>query len=89
LQDLFDEIIHHEMVAAGERLDKAGDVGMSAHGNRRELQTGNPALCAGFQRGDVFGRKVQPHHLVEKLGGFGRGKSQFGDAQFSHLSSGA
>ena len=56
---------------------------------RRQLQTGNPAFGAGFQRGDVFRREVQTHHLVEKFGGFGGGKTQVGGAQFGQLTPGA
>ena len=31
LQDFFNQVVHHEMVAAGERLDEAGGVFMSLH----------------------------------------------------------
>ncbi len=34
-------------------------------------------------------REVQPHHLVEKLGGFIRGETQIGGAQLGQLASGA
>ena len=34
LQDFFNQIVHHEMVAAGERLDEAGGVLMSLHRKR-------------------------------------------------------
>ena len=43
---------------------------------RGQLQAGDPAFGAGFQGEDVFRRQVQPHHLIEELGGFGRGKTQ-------------
>src|SRR5688572_21081988 len=33
-QDFFDQIVHHEMVTAGERLDEVAGVFMSLHGNR-------------------------------------------------------
>ena len=89
LQDFFDQIVQHEMVAAGERLDEAGGVLMSLHGKRGQLQAGNPAFGAGFQCGDVFRREVQAHHLVEKFGGFGGGKTQVGGAQFGQLAAGA
>ena len=72
LQDFFKEIVQHETVAAGEGLDEARSVLMPLHGNRGQLQAGNPAFGAGFQCGDVFRREVQAHHLVEKFGGFGR-----------------
>ncbi len=89
MQDLFHQIVQHEMVAAGEGLDEAGDVLMSLHGKRGQLQAGDPALGAGFQRGDICLREIQPHHAVEELGGFGGGKAQIGDAQFGALPPGA
>ena len=85
LQDFFNQIVQHEMVAAGEGFDEAGGVLMSLHGKRGQLQAGDPAFGAGFQRGDVFRREVQAHHLVEKFGGFGGGKTQVGGAQFGQL----
>ena len=62
---------------------------MSLHGERGQLQAGDPAFGAGFQRGDVFRREAQTHHLVEKLGGFGGGEAQVGGAQLGHLAPGA
>ena len=35
VQDIFDQIVQHEMVAAGKGLDKPGGILMSLHGNRR------------------------------------------------------
>ena len=67
-------------MAASERLDEASRVCLSLHGDGGELQPGNPAFRAGLQRGDVCLGEVQPHHLIEKLGGFGRGKTQVGEA---------
>ncbi len=49
------------------------------------MQAGNPTFGTGFQRGDVFRRKVQAHHLVEEFGGFAVGKAQVGSAQFGQL----
>ena len=34
LQDFFYQIVQHEVVAASERLDETGSVGMSLHGKR-------------------------------------------------------
>ena len=62
---------------------------MSLHGNRGQLQAGNPAFGARFQGGDVFRREVEAHHLVEKSGGFGGGKAQVGGAQLGQLAAGA
>ena len=62
---------------------------MSLHGERGQLQAGNPAFGAGFQGGDVFRREIQAHHPVEKFGGFGGGEAQVGGAQFGQLAAGA
>ena len=89
LKNFFDQIVQHKTMAAGESLDKTGGVFPALHGECGQLQTGDPAFGAGFQGGDVFHRKVQAHHLVEKLGGFGGGKAQIGGAQFGQLTPGA
>ena len=95
IQNFFHQVVQHEMMAAGERLDETGGVLMPLHrkrplqGKGGQLQTGNPAFGAGFQRGDVFRREVQAHHLVEKFGGFGGGETQIGGAQFGQLAPGA
>ena len=73
------------MVTAGERFDEAGGILMSLHGKRGQLQTGNPAFGAIFQRSNIFGREVESHHPIEKLGGFSRCKAQIGGAQFGQL----
>ena len=93
-QDFFNQIVQHKVVAAGKRLDKAGCVAASCvqgplQGKGSQLQTGNPAFGAFFQRGDILRRKVQAHHLVEKLGSFGGGKAQVRGAQFGQLAPGA
>ena len=41
-------------MAAGEGLDETGGVLMPLHGKCGQLQTGDPALGARFQRGDIF-----------------------------------
>src|SRR5260221_255482 len=53
-QDFFHQIVQHEMVTAGERLDEAGGVLLSLQGNGSQVQAGNPAFGAGFQGGNVF-----------------------------------
>ena len=62
---------------------------MPLHGKRGQLQAGDPAFGAGFQRGDVFRREAQTHHPVEKFGGLGGGKTQVGGAQLGQLTPGA
>src|SRR5215471_352964 len=73
------------MVAAGERSDEAGGVFLPLHRYRSQLQTGNPAFGAPCKSRDVFCRDVEAHHLVEKRGGFGRGKAQITGAHFDQL----
>src|SRR5688572_6269934 len=58
LQDFFNQIVHHEIVAAGERFDEAAGILMPLQRNRGQLQTSNPAFGAGFQCVDLFCRKV-------------------------------
>ena len=89
LQDLFDQIVHDVAVVSGECLDEPGNILVSLHRQRGQLQAGNPAFGAVFQGGDIFRREVEAHHLVEKFGGFGGGKTQVGGAQFGQLAAGA
>ena len=88
LQNFFGQIIQDKTVAAGKGFDEAGSVFMPPHGDRRELQTGDPSFGAGLQSGDISGREIQAHHPVKKFGGFGGGKAQIGGAQFSQLTAG-
>ena len=89
LEDLGDEIVHDVPVVAGESLDEPGNVRAPPHGERRQLEPGNPAFGARLQGGNFRRRELQPHHLVEKAGGFGGGKAQVGGAQLGHLAPGA
>jgi hypothetical protein len=106
-QHLFNQIVHYEAVAAGERFDEVGGVWMSRHGPLHgqrllhgqrplhsqgplhckggQLQPGNPAFGAAFQGSDIFGREVEAHNLVEKIGRFGEGETQIGRSQFGQL----
>ena len=89
LEDFFDQIVEHEVVAAGERGDEAGSVFTALQRDRGELQTGDPALGPAFERTDLVGGEVEVHDLVEKAGGLGRGEAQIGGAQLGQLASGA
>ena len=73
------QIIEHKAVTAGKSLDKTGGVGASLHGEGGQLQPGDPAFGAGFERGNVCISQFQPHHPVEKLGGLGGGEAQVGE----------
>ena len=68
VQDFFDEIVQDEAVAAGERLDEAGEILLPLHGERGQLQAGDPAFGAALEGGDVLHRELQAHHLVEEVG---------------------
>ncbi len=90
-QDFFNQIVQHEMVASGEGFDEAGGISrsVSLHGERGQLQAGDPAFGTGFQRGNLFGREVQPHYPIEKLRRFSGREPQVGGTQLGHLSSAA
>ena len=47
-------------------LDEAGDVLPSLHGERGQLQTGDPAFGAVFQRGDVSAERSSPITWLRK-----------------------
>ena len=47
-------------MAAGERTNEPGGISMSLHRERCQLQSGNPAFRAGFQRGNVFDGEPRP-----------------------------
>ena len=49
-QDLLDEVVQDEPVAARERLDETVGVVGVAQGQSRELEPGGPALGAGAER---------------------------------------
>ena len=54
LQNLFNQVIHDIAVIAGEGLDEPGNIVLTLHRKRGQLQTGNPAFGAGFEHGDFF-----------------------------------
>ena len=61
---------------AGESLDESAGIPVVLHRKRGQLQTGNPAFRAVFQRGDLVGRESQAHHLIEEFGRLGWGEAQ-------------
>jgi hypothetical protein len=85
LKHFFGQVIDDEAAAAGEGLNEVAGRLMPLQGQRGQLQTGDPAFGARFQRGDVFRREVEAHDLGEKSGGFGRGKPQIRGAQFGQF----
>ena len=87
-QHLVGQVVDDEPVAAGERLDEAGDlvpVGDAAQGEGGELQAGDPTLRTVLQRVHVGGGELQPHHLVEELPRLGGGEAEVGGAQLGEL----
>ena len=93
LQDLLDQVVQDEAVAAGEGADEAGGAlagtRASLQGDGRHLQPGDPAFGAGLERRDVLRREVQAHRPSEELGGFGGREAQVGGAQLGQLAPGA
>ena len=85
LKDFFDQIVHDVAVVAGEGSYKLGYVLAPAQREGCQLEAGNPAFGARFQCGDICRREVEAHHLVEKVGSFGRRKPQVGGAQLGQL----
>ena len=60
-QHLVGQVVDDEPVAAGERLDEAGDLGRARDAAQREggeLQAGDPALGALLERLDVGGGRA-------------------------------
>ncbi len=84
-QYLLGQIVQHIAVAAGKGAHKAGHVVPALHRERCQLQPGDPAFGASFQRDHVAGRQVEVHHLVEKGRGLVGREAQVGLAQFSQL----
>ncbi len=54
MQHLFQQVIQHEAVAAGEGLDEIGHIFLAAHGECGHLQPGNPTFGARFQGSDLI-----------------------------------
>ena len=77
-------------MAAGERLDEAGDVSGAGPGRQRgELQPGRPALGARLERGDVRGIEPQLHHVVEERLRFVGGEPEIRGPELDELAAGA
>ena len=88
-QDLLGQVVQHKAVAAGKRTDETGDILLPLHGQRSQLQAGDPAFGAALQGRDVLRRELQAHHPAEEVGRlFGR-KAQVGGAQLGELAPGA
>ena len=90
VEDLFDEIVQDEAVAAGERLDEAGDLAVAAvaGGERRQLEAHRPPLGAGLERGHQVGRQPELHDVVEEPVGLFGGEAQVAAADLDQLAAG-
>ena len=89
VENLLGQIAHDVPVAARERLDETGDVVAALHGERGDLQAGDPALGARFQRLDLVRRKDQSHGPGKKNARLFRRKTQLVGSQFGQLIVGA
>ncbi len=83
VQNLLDEVVEDEPMAARERLDEPSDIvgpvgsaGMGAGRQRGQLQPGRPPLGARLESGHECGLQPQPHHLVEEDLGFVGGEPE-------------
>ena len=86
VQDLLDEVVEDEPVAAREGLDEPGDVGgTGSRRQRRQLQPGRPPLGARLERGHECRIEPQLHHVVEKLLRFVGGEPEVGGPHLHEL----
>ena len=72
-------------MAAGKGRNEAGVIVAITHRQGGQLQAGDPAFGADFERLDNLGRELQAHRIVEKPGSFIGCKAQIGCAQFVEL----
>ena len=84
-QDLLDQVVHDVPVVAGEGRDEVGDIRSAPHRECGQLQPRDPAFGPCLQGRRVFGREVEPHHLVEKRGRLIRGEAQVGRPKLGQL----
>ena len=91
LQGFFGQIVQDVTLTAGERRDETmlERVVASLDRERRQLQPGDPALRAGFQRADVLWRETQSDHVIEKRRGFFHCKTKLVRADFGELAAAA
>ena len=88
LQYLLHEVVDDVPVVSGELGDESADVGASLHGERGQLECGDPAFGPAFQRGDVVGGEVETGDVVEVGGDFVGGEAQVGGADLDQLAAG-
>ncbi len=93
VEDLLEEVVEDEAVAAGELLDEPLDAagpgrGAPACRERGELEPGGPALGARLQGGDLRLGEIEPHDVVEEPARLVPGEAQVGGAHLDELAAG-
>ncbi len=78
LQHFARQVVDDEAIVAGKAGNEVRDVFPSLHRQRRELQRGDPALGARFQRRDVVRRQLEAHRAVQVRRGLLGGEAQIG-----------
>ena len=79
LEDFLEQVIHHIMMASGERGDEGIYILAPLHRDGSQLQAGDPALGPRFQGSHLRLSQAQAHHLLEELPAFpGREAQPFG-----------
>ena len=78
LQHFARQVVDDEAIVAGKAGDEVRDVFPSLHRQRRELQRGDPALGARFQRRDVVGGQLEAHRAVQVRRRLLGGEAQIG-----------
>src|SRR5437867_5514567 len=86
-EDLLGEIIHDEAMRPGESGDEISDLLPVTSLDREccKLQSHNPALGTVFKLGNVVGREIQFHGLVEEQDAFFGSKAEILGPQFVEL----
>ena len=88
-QDLFNKVVQDKPMTPGERLDEPGRIILFLNGERRQLQTGHPALSPLLERLHVSRTQAESHAFVEKLVDLFSNKSQVGSTYLVQLARGA
>ena len=68
MQDLLHQVVRDVPVIAGESRYEPRNVLYALHGERGQLQPGDPAFGPRFKGDHISCREIQPHNLVEEGG---------------------
>ena len=85
LQDFLGQVVDDVAVVPGESRDEASDVVSAPQGERRQLDRGDPPFGPPVEGGDLLGRQVEPHHLIEVLRCLVGREAQIGGADLDQL----